>query len=355
MKPLRLDDRRLWFGSLPLLLAVLVGCPAAEPPPAAPSPPADERPEPDAVVPAPDSAPIPPEPVAQVEPAEEVGPPAEQAPAEPAAEEPGLDGAAPPAEEPVEPIAPEPQPEPAEPTEPDDTALDFPKPQEVDEQWQEPKPEPWELGPPLVDNVEKLKPLDPEKSVWIDMDKKRLVLVGKVCQREVPLELFACLRYTKEHEAVVVTDVKALTVHAGLLALGAEPGGPVQFNPEYKPPKGTEIEVTVRWKDGNGQTQTARAQEWIQNVETGKAMTETWVFAGSGFWADPTTGEKTYQAEGGDFICISNFATAMLDVPIESSQANQALMYRTFTERIPPLETPVTLILQPHKGETNEP
>jgi hypothetical protein len=120
----------------------------------------------------------------------------------------------------------------------------------------------------------------------------------------------------------------------------------VQFNPEYVPARGTEIEVTVRWKNAEGEVQTARAQDWIQNTETNKAMTEHWVFGGSGFWVEPT-GEKMYQAESGDFICVANFGTAMLDVPVESSQANNMLMYRAFTERIPPLETPVTLILAP--------
>ncbi|MDZ7616771.1 MAG: YdjY domain-containing protein, partial [Patescibacteria group bacterium] len=227
-----------------------------------------------------------------------------------------------------------------------DDAMAFPKPAEVDETWQMPKPEPWDLGPPLVDDVAKLKPLDPEKPVWLDVENKSVVFVGKVCQREVPLELFACIRHTKEHEAIVVADLTAITVHAGLLAAGAEPGNPVQYNPEYIPARGTEIEVTLRWKDAQGKVQTARAQDWIQNTKTGEAMTEPWVFGGSGFWVEPG-GEKIYQAQGGDFICVANFGTAMLDVPVESSYANNMLMYRAFTERIPPLETPVTILLTP--------
>ena len=44
--------------------------------------------------------------------------------------------------------------------------------------------------------------------------------------------------------------------------------------------------------------------------KTGKAMTYPWVFAGSRFWTDEETGKQYYQAEGGDFICVSNFGTA---------------------------------------------
>ncbi len=309
-----------WAATLPLLLAVLLGCPAAERPAAdPPRTPADQDGNAAAIRP-------------EVEP---VVPPVVE-------EEPRVDG--PPAAEPAEARqAPQPL---SKLDPPDEAAIDFPKPPEVDETWQFSPPEPWDLGPPLVDNAAALRPLDPDRPVWLDMENRRVVLVSKVCQREVPLELFACLRYTKEHEAIVVADVKALTVHAGLLAVGAEPGNPVQFHPEYIPAQGTEIEVTVRWADTDGTVQTARAQDWIQNTETGEAMTQPWVFAGSGFWVDPN-GEKTYQAESGDFICVANFGTAMLDVPVESSQANHLLKYRAFTERIPPLETPVTVILQP--------
>lgn len=339
MKPLRTEYRFIAGASLMLLLALLLGCPAAGPPPAdPPHTPAEPEEEPGVVPPPPDPAPVPADPPVPAEPADEPAVSPEEELSEQPPEEPA------PVEEPAEEV---PQLEPVpSPEQPDDTAMDFPKPSEVDNAWEMPEPEPWELGPPLVDTVEALKPLDPEKPVWLDMQGRSVVFVGKICQREVPLELFACLRYTKEHEAIVVADVRALTVHAGLLAIGAEPGSPVQFHPEYVPASGTEIDVAVRWKDSDGSVQTARAQDWIQNTETGEAMTQPWVFAGSGFWVEPN-GEKRYQAEGGDFICVANFGTAMLDVPVESSQANHMLTYRAFTPRIPPLETPVTVILTP--------
>ena len=212
--------------------------------------------------------------------------------------------------------------------------------------WTEPEKEP-DLGPPLVDNREDLRPLDPPRPVWIDTKNKRVIVVGQICRTEAGLELFACLRNTKEHEAIVTVGVQAATVHAGLVLLGAEAGHPARWDPEYRPATGTEIEVSVVWKDKQGKRRTARAQDWIREAKTGKAMTHPFVFAGSGFWKDEETSKEYYQAEGGDFICVSNFTTAMLDVPIESSQANDALMFHAFTERIPPRGTPVTLILTP--------
>jgi len=189
--------------------------------------------------------------------------------------------------------------------------------------------------------------LMPDADAWVDIKNKRVVMDGAICLNRGQLEMFACLRNTKEHESIVSVPVKAYAVHAALLLVGAKAGTPVQFQPKYKAPTGTEIEVTVLWTDKAGKQQRARAQQWIRNTKTGKEMTNSWVFAGSGFWQDDTTGEKHYIAEGGDFICVSNFPSAMLDVPVPSSQENSALMFEAFTERIPPLGTKVRMVLSP--------
>ncbi len=212
-----------------------------------------------------------------------------------------------------------------------------------------------ELGPPLVENVEKLIRLHPVFPVWADRDNKRIVMVGEVCKREGLLEMFACPRRTKEHESIVVVDTTAQIVHAGLLAVGAEPGRPVQYHPSYKPASGDEIEITVVWKDKQGQQRSARAQDWIRHSGTKKPMEHSWVFAGSVFAKSEETGQLSYMADGGDFICVSNFPTAMLDLPVPSSSVNAELEFEAFTERIPPEGTPVTLILTPKKKQPSPP
>jgi hypothetical protein len=189
--------------------------------------------------------------------------------------------------------------------------------------------------------------LSPQYDVWIDTKQKAVLIDGQISLREGMLEMFACTKNTKEHESIVSANTKAFLVHAALLRLGAEPGRPVQFVPEYKPPTGTEIDVLVYWIDPAGKAHTARAQKWIKEIRTGKEMTHPWVFAGSRFWKDAETGKQYYQAEGGDFICVSNFSTAMLDIPVPSSRSNDELGFEAFTERIPALGAPVRLILKP--------
>lgn len=192
-----------------------------------------------------------------------------------------------------------------------------------------------------------MKRLAPEFDVWVDPVNKRVVVDGTVCLRDGQLEMFACPKGTKEHEAVVALDTKAYVVHAALLAVGAQAGTPVQFTPRYQPATGTEIDVTAIWTDKNGTVHRDRAQDWVRNAKTNKAMEFPWVFAGSGFWTDPGSGQKHYMAESGDLICVSNFPSAMLDLPVESSQANEALLYQAYTEHIPPIGTRVRVVLTP--------
>jgi hypothetical protein len=192
-----------------------------------------------------------------------------------------------------------------------------------------------------------MKRLHPEFDVWIDPDKKRVVLDGVVCLREGNLEMFACLRGTKEHESVVAVETKAFIVHAALIAVGAKPGSPAKFQPQYEQATGTPIDITLIWTDEKGGVRRQAAQEWVRNSRTKAALDTTWVFGGSGFFTDETTGQQFYKAEGGDFICVSNFPDAMLDLPIESSQVNQELLFDAFTEHIPQRGTRVRLVLTP--------
>lgn len=197
------------------------------------------------------------------------------------------------------------------------------------------------------DRHPELRRLSQTDDVWIDLAGKRVVIGGRISICEGEIEVFACPAGSKEHEAIVATRGPARLVHAGLLAIGLEPGNPVSFDAAYRPARGPKVAVTVRWKDANGQWQERPAQELIRNTQTEEQLNADWVFAGSGFWRDPADGTEHYQADGGDMICVSNFPEAMLDLPIESSQSNEALLFQAFEGRVPPPGTEVELILAP--------
>lgn len=189
--------------------------------------------------------------------------------------------------------------------------------------------------------------LSQQSSLWIDLRGKRVFVDGYIAQREAYLEMFACPAETKEHESIVGVIAQSSEVHAALLAVGAMPGTPVRWDTEYVPATGQPIRVWVMWHDEQGQFQSTDARQWIRHVGTEDSLELDWVFVGSSIWRDPSDGREYYQANGGEMICVSNFSTAMMDLPVQSSDQNNALLFDAFTERIPPVGTPVRLILVP--------
>jgi hypothetical protein len=182
----------------------------------------------------------------------------------------------------------------------------------------------------------------------IDGDRRRVLVKGHVCLREGQLEQFLTRKGTKEHEAVVAADVDARDIHLALTLAGAEPGSPVKFRPEYQPATGPVINVFVEYED-KGKKIRRPAQEWVRGIKTKKDLGISWVFAGSILIQDPADPKRKpfYAANDGDVICLSNFETALLDLPIMSTTENADLFFEAHTERIPQVETPVTVILEP--------
>ena len=97
----------------------------------------------------------------------------------------------------------------------------------------------------------------------------------------------------------------------------------MKYQPQYTPATGQKVDVFVYWVDEQGKQQKVKVQEWVRDIKTKKAMEYPWVFGGSGFYVDPETKKSYYLAEVGDFICVSNFPDAMMDLPV-------VLMYRSF-------------------------
>ena len=195
--------------------------------------------------------------------------------------------------------------------------------------------------------------------IWIHRDEQAVIVDGYVCQRNAPLEMFACPIGTKEHESIVAVFAKSRFVHASLLAVGGSPGKPVAFEPKFTPASGTTVRVYALWHDEKGETQAILAQNWIRQTGTKKPMLWDWVFAGSKIYKDPDTGKEKYLGDGGELVCVANFMTSTLDVAVKSDAANSGLVFDAFSDRIPKRETPVRLALVlsdevPYAGAEND-
>lgn len=198
---------------------------------------------------------------------------------------------------------------------------------------------------PAVDRHPDLVRLSPTEEVWVDRKRREVVVGGKIALAEGAVEVFACPVGTKEHEAIVAVKSSARLVHAALLAIGLDPGRPASFQPIYRAAEGPAVSIRMRWIDADGKDHECPAQDWIRRCDTGAALEADWVFTGSEFWRDPADGREYYQADGGDFVCVSNFPTATLDLPIESSQSNDALMFEASAGAVPPHGTAVEMVL----------
>jgi hypothetical protein len=193
--------------------------------------------------------------------------------------------------------------------------------------------------------------VDMGKNVWleVDGDKRRVIVQAEVCLRDGMLEHLMCRKRTKEHEAILAADVDARDIHKALILAKATPGTTVKYTDNgVILPTGTRIKITLKYKDKDKEV-TVPGKDWVRDVRTKKSLEHDWVFAGSSFQPNPLEKDKPplYMANGGDVICVSNFGEAMLDLPINSSKNNAELEFEAFTDRIPPIETPVTVILEP--------
>ncbi len=177
---------------------------------------------------------------------------------------------------------------------------------------------------------------------------RRMIVKGTVCLREGQLEGLLCRKQTKEHEYIVAADMDAKVLHAALIAAGAKPGHPVKYEPKYAPAEGTVIKITLQYQK-DGKQLRVPAQNWIRAGKMGdKALAQDWVFGGSVFLPPLEKGQPpVYLANQGDVVCVCNMEDAMLDLPVRSPTKLEERIFTAFTERIPPLDTPVEVIFEP--------
>ena len=200
------------------------------------------------------------------------------------------------------------------------------------------------ITPPQDPSKPVVIPLGP--SLRLDKTNGRVVIDAEVVLREGPLEMFLCPRRSKEHESVMVADVRSRDVHFALLLAGATPGKPVQFDPP-RTPRGQRIKVWIE-REIEGKTVLLDAREWIRDEQAKHAMTADFVFVGSQFIRAPGSERTFYVGDDGYLICVANFQAAVIDVSQRSTAANaEQRLFIPFTDQIPEKGTKVRLLLEP--------
>ena len=199
------------------------------------------------------------------------------------------------------------------------------------------------------------------KHLRVDLAKRQIVVNTEVCLRSGALELLVCAWSTKEHESVLHTRAKASNVHAALLLLGLTPGKPAEWVMiegddlgRTLPPRGAGLDISLKWTDKNDKAHTVNAAEFLSvGDKKGAAAPKEWVFVGSDIFSD---GRYWADSEG-EIICVANFASAVIDVPFGNPNklAQQAVSFMANTAAIPPVGTPVEVIITPRPGAERAP
>jgi hypothetical protein len=210
-----------------------------------------------------------------------------------------------------------------------------------------------------------LRVVHPFAGVTVYPDAHEVHLDCVSCLDEGFLEQIACSPHTREHESLVVTIVRPSEVHAALLMAGLNPGSPGRWIYEtdtYRvvAPKGDSVEVFVRYVNVQGDEIEEPVQNWMREVSgTGflPFPPGVWVFGGSRFENNPEfmgPGEHYVADMTGSIIGLVTFGDEVVGfarVMPDSADVSEP-MWEVDPQSVPPIGTPVTLIL---RKATNEP
>jgi hypothetical protein len=170
------------------------------------------------------------------------------------------------------------------------------------------------------------------------------------------LEQIACSPRTREHEALAVIKARPSDVHAALLLAGFEHGSPGSWSWEdetlsFTPPSGDRLKVYVRY-ERDGQTAEEPIGAWMVDGEGRPIFPDTpWVFAGSAFAPNPKwmgPGEHYVADQTGSIIGLVTFGDEVVGFQrvFADQQAVEPLQWQVRSDHVPPIGTPVTLVLR---------
>lgn len=160
----------------------------------------------------------------------------------------------------------------------------------------------------------------------------------------------------KVHESLLKTKIKPFDLQVSLLLCRYEPHAGEIIHTLFDP--GPELKamaakplakaganrlvIKLEWKDKDGKAQSAALGDWIHNLSTEKSLeTPYWIFSGSDI------GDGIFSAElDGSFISVHFDLVSMIGSPANliGNDGN----WEAHDKVIPPVDTPVTMVITPY-------
>lgn len=188
-------------------------------------------------------------------------------------------------------------------------------------------------------------PVQFQPGIRIDWDAREVLVEGQVILREGAIELFACSPRTREHESILLVAARPMHIFQAMGLIGLTPGHPPRVDIEreiFEGARGEPVEVLVRYTF-EGKSREEPIERWMQRADGSPLPLQDWVFAGG-----LTNEEGRYVTDNeGTVVAVVDFATSLVALPQRHSDRNDELWLAPATQNIPPLKTPVTLVLRP--------
>lgn len=172
----------------------------------------------------------------------------------------------------------------------------------------------------------------------------------EVILRDAELELLVYARAPtpKEHETILMTQVRPERIYEALGLLGIKPGHPTLYDWETQkitPPEGDAVDVFVRYeKDGTAVEHSIC--DWVLNLRTREPMAHSpWLFTGG---ERDDRGRYAADIEG-TVVTVVDFPSAVLSVPASHSSSDEQLWAAANTPAIPEQGTKVVVVFRPVK------
>lgn len=177
-------------------------------------------------------------------------------------------------------------------------------------------------------------------------DGKALEVHGWVNMSSGVVEVLACAPEGKLHESLLVLDCVPSGLHAGLLALGLEPGEPgrIEGGGEFRPPTGERVAIELSWTDAAGVERRTRPEDWLWDAHRAQSMPhQNWIYAGSyEVPIEGTPGAVSLAADAVKSLAVTyHDATTLLQ--LEGMQSLDDTTYEVNTPLLPPKGTPVVV------------
>ena len=183
-------------------------------------------------------------------------------------------------------------------------------------------------GPPEVVKL-------PGVTVVTGKDGPRLELPGKVATTNGILEFLVCEVEGRDYESLLTVTAKPSVFQSALLLIGCETG------------QTTRVHLELAW----GTNHHVAVESWLIDRNTKRPPGPLqWTFNGSRFVKHPVTGKQVFQADE-ERAHIALWFQSAIPVNLTGEFGNpykhEAQGFEVNTTNVPPVGTPVTLILRP--------